>query len=104
VSRSGEAKEIVARLYDLLNAGDLDGIAALIADDAELGLKILPGAHNDPNWTYSGPAGFVEYAQRARQAEPFRGYYLSRHSTGTHWLRRGWFVRTVAGRGSRRPR
>jgi ketosteroid isomerase-like protein len=67
VSRSGEAKEIVARLYDLLNAGDLDGIAALIADDAELGLKILPGAKNDPDWTYRGPAGFVEYAQKSRE-------------------------------------
>jgi ketosteroid isomerase-like protein len=67
MSRYGEAKDIVGHLYDLVNAGDLDGMAALIADDAVLGLKILPGAHNDPDWTYSGPAGFVEYAQKARE-------------------------------------
>ena len=67
VSRYGEAKDAVAHLYDLLNAGDLDGIAAMVADDAELGLKILPGAHNDPDWTYRGPSGFVEYATKARE-------------------------------------
>jgi ketosteroid isomerase-like protein len=61
------AKEIVSHLYDLLNAGDLERIRALIADDAELGLKILPGANNDPDWTYRGPAGFVEYAQKSRE-------------------------------------
>jgi ketosteroid isomerase-like protein len=74
VSRSGEAKEIVSRLYDLLNAGDLDGVAALIADDGELAVKILPGAKNDPDWTYKGPAGFVDYAQKAR--ERFDGYKI----------------------------
>jgi ketosteroid isomerase-like protein len=58
---------MVSRLYEMLNAGDLEGIRALIADDAELGLKILPGANNDPDWTYRGPAGFVEYATKARE-------------------------------------
>ena len=30
-------------------------------------MKILPGAKNDPDWTYKGPAGFVEYAEKARE-------------------------------------
>ena len=67
MSRSGEAKEIVGRFYDLLNAGDLDGMAALVDDDAELALKTLPGAKNDPEWTLKGPAGFVKYAEQARE-------------------------------------
>jgi ketosteroid isomerase-like protein len=74
VSRSGEAKEIVSRFYDLLNAGDLDGMARLVDDDAELALKTLPGAKNDPEWTVKGPAGFVEYATQAR--ERFDGYKI----------------------------
>ena len=67
MSGSEGAKATVSRLYDMLNDGDLEGIRALIADDAELGLKILPGANNDPDWTYRGPAGFVEYATKARE-------------------------------------
>jgi hypothetical protein len=61
------AKGIVGRFYDLLNAGDLDGMAALIDDDAELALKVLPGAKNDPDWTLKGPAGFVKYAEQAQE-------------------------------------
>jgi ketosteroid isomerase-like protein len=74
VSRSGEAKEIVGRFYDLLNAGDLDGMAALVDDDAELALKTLPGAKNDPEWTLKGPSGFIKYATESR--ERFDGYKI----------------------------
>jgi ketosteroid isomerase-like protein len=62
----GDSKELIRRGYDLLNAGDLDGMAALVAEDAKLALKILPGAKDDPDYTYEGPAGFVKVAEEAR--------------------------------------
>jgi ketosteroid isomerase-like protein len=62
----GDSKETIRELYDRLNAGDLDGMAALVADDAKLALRCLPGAKDDPDHTYSGPTGFVKVAEQAR--------------------------------------
>jgi ketosteroid isomerase-like protein len=62
----GDSKETIRSLYDSFNAGDLDGMAALVADDAKLALRCLPGAKDDPDYTYSGPAGFIKVAEEAR--------------------------------------
>jgi ketosteroid isomerase-like protein len=62
----GDSKETIRSFYELLNAGDLDGMAAMVADDAKLALRVLPGAKDDPDYSYSGPDGFVKVAEEAR--------------------------------------
>ena len=65
---SRENVEIIRRGYELFDAGDLDGVAALFADEAELadlgGLGVVGTAAG----TQYGPEGFLRSSQEALDA------------------------------------
>lgn len=65
---SQENVEIVRRGYDLFAAGDLEGIAALFAEDAELAGGGGLGVTGTAEGTRSGPGGFISAVEEVLDA------------------------------------
>ena len=70
---SEENVEIIRRGYELYAEGDLEGVAALFAADAEVADTAGLGASELAPGTRRGPEGFVRVIEEAREAfEDFR--------------------------------
>jgi len=65
---SQENVEIVCRGYELYAAGDLEGVASLFADDAELADGGGLGVADTAAGTRYGPEGFLRSSEEALEA------------------------------------
>ncbi len=65
---SGENLEIVRRGYEMFAAGDLEGVAALFAADAELAGGGGLGVTGTVEGTRTGPTGFIRASEEVLEA------------------------------------
>jgi ketosteroid isomerase-like protein len=68
---SRENVEIVRLGYELFAAGDLEGVSALFASDAELADSGGLGLADTAAGTWRGPAGFLRSTNEALEVEDF---------------------------------
>ncbi len=65
---SQENVELVRRGYEMYSSGDLEGVVALIAPDAELADAGGLGIAGTASGTRYGPSGFLRSSEEAREA------------------------------------